>query len=251
MNHSYQDETGLFHNKLGITEREQLRETEYAVSNARAELLLSGNIELKNKGYDLNHLQEIHHRLFGDLYEWAGKIRTVESSKGEALSRTVTRFETPENIVESWREIGKLTGEFVAAKDWDFQTAKGKLGDIMIKANYSHPFPEGNGRALQIFMTQLAKEQNITLDYGKADPEMWNQANALSVPHFRRFEGHLVPREPNRITFNLILNDIARPTPEPARTPQPETDFEKLEKTYREQAHLLSPFQKQTAHPVH
>ena len=247
MSNSYRDENGLFYNKLGITEREQLRHVEYTASNLIAESILSGNMKLKHTGYDLKHLQEIHLHLFGRLYDWAGKIRTVESSKGEALSRTITRFESPDNIVESWQNISKMTADFVTSKDWDFSTAKEKLADIMVQANFSHPFPEGNGRTLQIFMTQLAREQNITLDYSKADPEMWNQASALSVPHFRRFEGHLVPREPNRISLNLILNDIARPGAEYTHLPQQNEGFEKLEQSYLELQHLFSPFQKQTA----
>lgn len=32
--------------------------------------------------YDLTHLCAIHRRIFGDIYDWAGQIRTVAISKG-------------------------------------------------------------------------------------------------------------------------------------------------------------------------
>jgi len=31
------------------------------------------------------HLQAIHRYLFGDLYEWAGQLRTIDISKGLKL----------------------------------------------------------------------------------------------------------------------------------------------------------------------
>ena len=61
----------------------------------------------------------------------------------------------------------------------DFRTAKDKLVDIMVEANYSHPFPEGNGRSLQVFMSQLAQEKNIQIDYSQVDSEMWNMLTRM------------------------------------------------------------------------
>lgn len=42
--------------------------------------------------FDLAHLQAIHKRLFGDVYDWAGEIRTVDISKGQ------TRFASFQQI---------------------------------------------------------------------------------------------------------------------------------------------------------
>ena len=42
----------------------------------------------KIKGnFDFAHLQKIHKFLFGDIYEWAGNIRTVNISKGSLFCR--------------------------------------------------------------------------------------------------------------------------------------------------------------------
>lgn len=247
MTDRYRNENGVFHNKLGISDAATLHDVEYTVSSSVAKNILSGKIPLEEPAYSLVRLQEIHQNLFGDIYEWAGKIRTFESSKGNRLSKTVTKFEQPENIVQGWEEVAQMAERFATAKDLDFQTAKEQLTDILIKANYIHPFPEGNGRALQVFMTLLAREQNITMNYGKADPEMWNQANALSVPHFRRFEGHLVPQEANRFSLNLLLKDVIRANEDISHNPKQENEFAKLEKAYNDSRHLFSPFQKQVA----
>lgn len=244
---SYRDENDVFYNKLGITDAATLHDVEYTVSSSIAESIVTGEIKLQNQQYGLSRLQEIHQNLFGGIYGWAGQIRTFESSKGNRLSRTVTKFEQPESIAESWKEVEQMAERFTTAKGLDFQTAKEQLTDILVKANYTHPFPEGNGRALQVFMTQLAQEQNITMDYSKADPEMWNQANALSVPHFRRFEGHLIPREANRFSLNLLLENVIQPAVEISNEPKQNEAFAKLEKEYQNNQHLLSPFQKQVA----
>ncbi len=72
-------ETGVLKNKLGLTTDTSLEEAEASVAFLRA-------LELEQhpiKGnFDLTHLQAIHKKLFGDIYEWAGQIRTVDISKG-------------------------------------------------------------------------------------------------------------------------------------------------------------------------
>ena len=48
----------------------------------------------------------------------------------------------------------------------DFRTAKDKLVDIMVEANYSHPFPEGNGRSLQVFEPpRVSRRPNFLREY--------------------------------------------------------------------------------------
>ncbi|MGO3124350.1 MAG: Fic/DOC family protein, partial [Advenella sp.] len=49
--------------------------------------------------FDFSHLKQIHERLFGDLYEWAGKVRTVDISKG------TSRFANHQFIEESARQL--------------------------------------------------------------------------------------------------------------------------------------------------
>ena len=71
--------SGVLKNRLGITDAA-------ALERAEAALVATRSYELSQtpfKGrFDLTHRQAIHRSLFGDLYEWAGELRTVDISKG-------------------------------------------------------------------------------------------------------------------------------------------------------------------------
>ena len=70
--------TSVLRNLLGIRDPQELEKVERQLVRERP-------LEDIPKGdFDLRHLKAIHHHLFQDVYEWAGKIRTVEISKGES-----------------------------------------------------------------------------------------------------------------------------------------------------------------------
>jgi len=82
MTDPYLDVSGLLRNSLGIASQAELDVAEADITRARLvelhERHLSGE-------YDLAHLQAFHRELFGDVYPWAGEIRTVEIVKGNAF----------------------------------------------------------------------------------------------------------------------------------------------------------------------
>lgn len=69
----------VLHNRFGITDPVELSRMEVALSSARAQQLARHPIE---GNFDLAHLQRIHQHLFGDVYDWAGQLRTVDITKG-------------------------------------------------------------------------------------------------------------------------------------------------------------------------
>jgi cell filamentation protein len=71
--------SGVLKNRLGITDAAVLERAEAALVATRSYEL--SQTPLKGR-FDLTHLQAIHRYLFGDLYEWAGQLRTVDISKG-------------------------------------------------------------------------------------------------------------------------------------------------------------------------
>jgi cell filamentation protein len=66
--------TGVLLNKLGLTAAEELAAAEREITHAALILLRESPVR---PTYDLPHLCAIHRRIFGDIYEWAGRIRTV------------------------------------------------------------------------------------------------------------------------------------------------------------------------------
>ena len=88
--------SGVLRNRLGITDAAEL-------ARAEAELTSYRLIELHARplpgDYDLPHLQAFHRYIFGDVYDWAGELRTVTLGKGGAL------FCHPRDIVATADEL--------------------------------------------------------------------------------------------------------------------------------------------------
>jgi fido (protein-threonine AMPylation protein) len=140
-------ESGVLKNRLGISDEATLEQAEAALVATRSfELSLA---PLKGL-FDLAHLQAIHRYLFGDVYEWAGQLRTIDISKGGHLfahHAHISSAAAP--IFQRLAEEKHLAGLGPAAFS---ERAAYYLGDL----NALHPFREGNGRAQREFMSHLA-----------------------------------------------------------------------------------------------
>lgn len=89
----------------------------------------------------INGLQQIHAYLFGGLYDFAGKIRTVNISKGGFS------FAPAEFLIQTLETIEKMSEE-------TFEN----IADKYIEMNIAHPFREGNGRATRIWLDLILKK---------------------------------------------------------------------------------------------
>jgi cell filamentation protein len=140
--------SGVLKNRLGITDATTLEQAEAALVATRSYELSQTPIKGR---FDLTHLQAIHRHLFGDLYEWAGQLRTVDMSKGGHLfahHAHIDRAAAP--IFKQLAEEKHLTGLDPAS----FSTrAAHYFGEL----NALHPFREGNGRAQREFVSHLAQ----------------------------------------------------------------------------------------------
>jgi cell filamentation protein len=126
---------------------------------------------LQTEIFDLEYLCKIHHHLFADIYEWAGKLRKVDISKG------ATRFANFKFIESSWNE-------YVKPKIDNLGNAKDKIyciSEIMQEVNLIHPFREGNGRTSRVFINKLAQTQNITFNWTKITKQENLLASVASV----------------------------------------------------------------------
>lgn len=153
--------TGVLRNRLAIEDAAVLHQVEARVALRRdAELIVSA----EPGSFDLAHLCRIHARLFGDVYEWAGCVRTVAIDKG-------IPFAPPEHIVEYMDEL------FVRLRTEDHLRALtreafvDRLAHYLAEINAVHPFREGNGRAQRAFCRQLAAEAGWAADWALASAE--------------------------------------------------------------------------------
>jgi cell filamentation protein len=156
--YTYENSTVLV-NKLDLREQVELDAFEAEISSARAdEPLPEGNL-------DFTHYKAIHHHLFQDVYEWAGKARTVRISKGG------NSFCFPENIEN---QASKLFGELQAdsfLQGLDGSAFAGKTAHFLAELNAIHAFREGNGRSQLTFFILLANYAGHLIDLDKLDPQ--------------------------------------------------------------------------------
>jgi cell filamentation protein len=115
MVNSYTDANGVYRNKLGIVDAAQLKLMEYNITASRSREILDQGALVNIRSFNLEHQKAIHQHLFQDIYECAGKPRTVPSSKGMG-NGMVSVFANPDEIVPAWRELEKKTQAFVNAK---------------------------------------------------------------------------------------------------------------------------------------
>jgi cell filamentation protein, protein adenylyltransferase len=108
--------------------------------------------------------------LFQDVYDWAGKIRTVRISKGGSM------FCYPESID---REMSKLFGALARQKQFKGTTADEfvtRTAHFLAELNAIHPFREGNGRTQLTFLTLLAETAGHPLAMDRLEPDKVMQA---------------------------------------------------------------------------
>lgn len=146
----FDEEKWVFFNKLGIENQEELEKWEYRQTAIRSHEILSDPQLIKTQAFNLDRQKEIHAHLLGDIYEWAGKIRTVPSRKLND-NREMAIFAEPEQIEPNWQKIEQQCNEFLASRQGLAEKVE-QLAEILAQINQTHAFPEGNGRTTQIFM---------------------------------------------------------------------------------------------------
>ena len=158
---------GVFKNKLSIQDSELLETAEKEFSAVRAQYLLLQSI---TGNFDLAHLQAIHRELFGDVYDWAGEIRRIDISKGNTRFANFAFIENESRkLLEKLRSENYLQG---LDKDKFAERAAYYLGEL----NVLHPFREGNGRTLRLFITQLAMKNGLQIHWQNISAEQMIQA---------------------------------------------------------------------------
>jgi cell filamentation protein len=163
--------TDVLRNKAEITNAEDLDAYEGELSTLRSIEALENPVSGK---FDLAHLQRIHLALFQDVYDWAGKIRTVDISRGNSRFANVRFIESAANDIFS-----KL-----ACENWlkglDAEALSKRLAHYLSEINALHPFREGNGRVQRIFISQLSQSAGYQLDYSELQQEQVYRAMELA-----------------------------------------------------------------------
>ena len=118
------------------------------------------------KNIDFNFYKKLHKQLFGDLYEWAGTVRSMN------ISKKGTVFCNFEDI----ERIGTLKFQRLAEQNYLKGLTKIRFIDELTEfyhdMNMLHPFREGNGRTLRLFITLLVRNAGYTLNFSDCDSDL-------------------------------------------------------------------------------
>ena len=163
----YQDSC-ILKNKLGIKNKEQLEEAERNITALRILQLKTG--ELRGEP-NFKYLCKIHKHIFGDIYSWAGKIRTLDISKGNMFSNSQFILENAEEI------FNRLKKENYLQDYKDVEKMSERLAYYLSEINALHPFREGNGRTQREFIIVLARRAGYKVDFSKVSQEEMIQAS--------------------------------------------------------------------------
>ncbi len=142
-------------NKLGISDSAELARIEEKISKVKAIELYDNNIVEDSEIGKFSGLAKIHAFLFDEIYDFAGKIRTVNIAKGNF------RFAPVMYLQAALKNIDAMP-----------QSTYDEIIEKYVEMNIAHPFREGNGRSTRIWLDMiLKKEIKLVVDWNKVDKE--------------------------------------------------------------------------------
>ena len=142
-------------NKLNISDSATLAREEERISKMRAIELFETNFLSTLKAGSIDTLAKIHAFLFFDIYDFAGKIRTVNIAKGNF------RFAPLMYLDAALKNIDNMP-----------QSTFDEIVEKYVEMNIAHPFREGNGRATRIWLDHILKcEIGMVVDWSLVDKE--------------------------------------------------------------------------------
>ena len=140
-------------NKLGLTSSFELANEEEKISKKKALLLFENGSLQKWEAGTTDTLMKIHRALFEDIYDFAGKLRTVNLAKGNFRFIPVMYLKQALDTIE---KMPQKTFEQIVEK--------------YVEMNIAHPFREGNGRSMRLWLDGiLSQELGMVTDWSLVD----------------------------------------------------------------------------------
>lgn len=142
-------------NKLGLDSSSELAREEERISKKKALELFENGILDKLEAGKFSTLKAIHIFLFDEIYDFAGHLRTVNIAKGEFRFAPLMYLEA---AIENIDKMPQATFDEIVEK--------------YVEMNIAHPFREGNGRSMRIWLDHIFKtELHKVVDWSKIDKE--------------------------------------------------------------------------------
>jgi len=143
----------VLENKLNINNLAELAREEERISKKKAKEMFDTKYLNSLEPGTFDTLKKIHKKLFEDIYYFAGKIRKVNIAKGNFRFVPITYIE---QAIENVEKMPQSTYDQIIEK--------------YVEMNIIHPFREGNGRSIRIWLDVILKnELNFVVDWSKVD----------------------------------------------------------------------------------
>lgn len=205
--------TATLRNRRGITDPLELEQFDADVSTLRIHLLLDGSVLLHGR-WDLPHLLRVHRHIFGDVYAWAGEIRTIALRKADQV-HPVPSVEHADDIFGRLARDRQLSGlerpAFIS-----------KVSQVQADLFALHPFRDGNTRATTTFVGLVARHAGWNV--------AWRDANVAGVQVLLRYAYEARGNETGR-RLEPLFESIVTPLQRHAADAEPHT----AQPVYREQ----------------
>lgn len=145
----------VLENKLDIRDAAELARIEERLSKAKAYRLFTNGLLDSLKPGSFKALSTIHRYLFEEVYDFAGLVRTVNISKGNFRFAPVMYLDAALNTIEAMP-----------------QSTFDQIIEKYVEMNIAHPFREGNGRSMRIWLDLiLKKEVGMVVDWNRVDKD--------------------------------------------------------------------------------
>lgn len=145
----------MIENKLGITNSVELASEEERISKEKALALFENDITKNYIAGSFECLCKIHYELFSDIYDFAGKTRKVNVSKGNFRFAPVIYLDAAISGIEKMP-----------------QNNVDEIIEKYVEMNVVHPFREGNGRSMRIWLDDMLRRQiGLVIDWSKVNKD--------------------------------------------------------------------------------
>ncbi len=210
--------TSVLRNRLGFTSVDEL---------LAAELKLSGNrivglaLQPVVGEFDLDHLCEVHRRIFHSVYVWAGQIRVGPEGRMSKTAPDILHFAPgdpaapliPYDYFQAGPELVRYVQSQLAALDGLGRRSHGltdelvgDLAEVWSELNVAHPFREGNTRTQLVFFFQWLALRGMTLDLATLAPGGTHRQAFIEARFHAQGSGHS-----RRLAD--VLGDLISPIP--------------------------------------
>ncbi len=145
----------VLQNKLGITNSVEFDKEEERISKKKALELFDTTVLEKYTVGSFGQLAAIHRYLFEDIYDFAGKVRTVNMAKGNFRFAPVMYLQAALESIETM-----------------LQSTFDEIVEKYVEMNVAHPFREGNGRSTRIWLDLMLKQElHLVVDWSLVDKD--------------------------------------------------------------------------------